>query len=79
MVLNVGSIKPEILDKFNQDEYADLYADRLFLPEGLNNPQGKVDAMRRQALENARRQEALQQTLPAVTQSAKNVGLKVNQ
>ena len=56
----------KIWDKANVDMYADIMEDRLFLPEGLNNPQGKVDAMRQQAQAAAKKQQMLEQTLPAV-------------
>ena len=73
MVSTVGQIKPEILQKFNTDKLADLYEDRLYLPSGLNHPQGKVDAMREQAQREMNRQRALEQTLPAVAKAAKDV------
>jgi len=79
MIGAVAPLDPSILDKANLDKLADLYEDRLFLPAGLNNPQGKVDAMRRQAEEQARRQQQLTETLPAVASAAKDVGIKVNQ
>lgn len=72
MIGNVAQINPKILDKINIDKLADLYEDRLYLPSGLNNPQSKVDAMREQAAKDMRRQQDLQQTLPAVAKAAKD-------
>lgn len=72
MVANVSQIDPRILQKFNTDKLADLYEDRLYLPEGLNNPQSKVDAMRQQAQQEAQRQQALQETIPAMAKAAKD-------
>jgi hypothetical protein len=73
MVEQVGQIRPEIWDKANLDKLADLYEDRLFLPAGLNRPQAKVDAIRQQAQAQAQRQQMLEQTLPAVAKSAKDM------
>jgi len=72
MIGNVAQIDPKILDKLNTDKLADLYEDRLYLPSGLNNSQSKVDAMREQAQMQAQRQQALQETLPAVAKAAKD-------
>lgn len=72
MVTSVGQLNPKIWDKINLDKLADLYEDRLYLPSGLNNPQSKVDAMREQAAVEAKRQQALQETLPAVAKAAKD-------
>lgn len=76
MVSSVGQIQPKIWDKANLDKLADLYEDRLFLPEGLNNPQGKVDALRQQAQAAAQKQQMMQETIPALAGAAKDVGLK---
>ncbi len=75
----LSQIKPGALDKLDADVFADLLADRLFLPAGLNKDQSKVDAERQQAQANAQRQQLLQETLPALSSAAKNVGIKVNQ
>jgi hypothetical protein len=72
MIGNVAQIDPRILDKINTDKLADIYEDRLYLPSGLNNPQSKVDAMREQAQADAKRTQALEQTLPAVAKAAKD-------
>lgn len=79
MVMNVGQISPKMFDKANFDKLADLYEDRLFLPAGLNNPQGQVDALREQAMKQAQRQQMLQETLPAVAGAAKDIGLTIPQ
>ncbi len=73
MVGQVGQLDPRILQKINVDKLADLYEDRLYLPSGLNNPQNKVDAMREQAQMQQQRQQALQETLPAVAGAAKDL------
>ena len=72
-MMNVGQIDPRVMDKVNLDKLADIYEDRLYLPSGLNNPQSKVDAMREQAQAEAKRQQQLEQTLPAVAKAAKDV------
>lgn len=72
MIGNVGQIDPKVLDKINTDKLADLYEDRLYLPSGLNHPQNKVDAMREQAQMQRQRQQALQETAPAVAKAAKD-------
>lgn len=72
MISNVAQINPSVLDKINLDKLADLYEDRLYLPAGLNNPQSKVDAKREQAAMEMKRQQALQETLPAVAKAAKD-------
>ena len=72
MIANVAQIDPKILDKANLDKLADLYEDRLYLPSGLNNPQDKVDAQREQSMREAKRQQALEQTIPAVAKAAKD-------
>lgn len=73
MVANVAQIDPRVLDKANLDRLCDLYEDRLYLPAGLNNEQGKVEAKREQAQMEARRQQVLQETLPAVAGAAKDM------
>jgi hypothetical protein len=72
MVANVAQIDPRILDKANLDKLADLYEDRLYLPAGLNNQQNKVDAKREQAQAEMKRQQALQETIPAMAKAAKD-------
>jgi hypothetical protein len=72
-MMGVAQINPAVLDKVNLDKFADIYEDRLYLPSGLNNPQDKVEAMREQAKMEEQRQQALQQTLPAVAGAAKDL------
>jgi hypothetical protein len=79
MINNVGQIQPKIFDKLNLDKLADLYEDRLFLPAGLNNAQARVDAIRQQAYMQQQRQQALEQTIPALAGAAKDVGLQMPQ
>lgn len=79
MIGNVAQINPAILDKANLDKLADLYEDRLYLPAGLNNPQSKVEAMREQARRAQQRQQALQETLPAVAGAAKDMSSLIPQ
>lgn len=73
MVEQVGQLRPQIWDKVNTDELADIYEDRLFLPAGLNNAQSKVDAQREQAQQQQQRQQALQETIPALAGAAKDM------
>jgi hypothetical protein len=73
MIGQVGQIDPRILQKINTDKLADLYEDRLYLPSGLNNPQDKVEAMREQAQMEMKRQQALQETLPAMAGAMKDM------
>lgn len=72
MVASVAQMDPRILDKANLDKLADIYEDRLYLPSGLNNPQDKVDAMREQAKKEAQRNQAMQETIPALAKAAKD-------
>jgi hypothetical protein len=73
MVSNVGQMNPAIWDKINLDKLCDLYEDRLFLPSGLNNSQSKVEAKREQANAEMKRQQQLQETIPAMAKAAKDV------
>lgn len=73
MIASVAQIDPRVLDKANLDKLADLYEDRLYLPSGLNNPQDKVDAKREAAQREMQRQQALQETLPAVAGAMKDM------
>ena len=72
-MMAVAQLDPRVFQKVNLDKLADLYEDRLYLPSGLNNPQGKVDAMREQAAQQAQQKAMLEQTLPAVAGAAKDV------
>lgn len=73
MIEAVGQVKPEILDKLNTDKLADIYADRLYLPAGLNNPKSVVDAKRQQAQAMAQRQQMLNEHIPALAGAAKDM------
>lgn len=72
MVERVAQLNPSIWDKANLDKIADVYQDRLFLPEGINRPQEEVDAKRQQAQMQQMRQQMLEQTLPAVAKAGKD-------
>jgi hypothetical protein len=74
MIMEVGQVRPEIFDKINLDKFADLYEDRLYLPAGLNEAQARVDAKRQQAMAMAQRQQAMQETLPAMAGAMKDLG-----
>lgn len=72
--LQVASqMDPSVLQKGNLDRIADLYEDRLYLPAGVNREQGKVDALREKQAMDMQRQQALTETLPAISQSVKNL------
>lgn len=73
MVEKVGQLNPQIWDKANLDKLADLYEDRLFLPAGLNRPQSDVDARREAQAAAQKRQQLLEQTLPAAAGAAKDL------
>ncbi len=73
MVETVGQLNPKVWDKANLDKLCDIYEDRLFLPAGLNNPQAKVDALRQQAQMQQQRQQAMEQTIPAMAGAAKDL------
>lgn len=81
MVEQLGQLPggAHIWDKANLDKLADLYEDRLFLPAGLNNPQGKVDAMRQQAMAMQQKQQMMEKTIPAMAGAAKDIGLQAKQ
>lgn len=69
LVMNIGSIasfKPEILDKFDADEYADIYSDMLGVDPRLIVPDAKVALIRKG---RAEAQQAAAQAA-AVEQSA---------
>lgn len=63
--------------KFNTDKYADILADRLYIPAGLNRDQSEVERDRQQAAMQIQQQQMLQETLPAMAGAAKDVGLGV--
>lgn len=72
MIQNVGQLDPSVLQKFNADKFADIYEDRLYLPEGINRDQAEVDQMRQQAQAAAQRQQALTEMIPAMAGAAKD-------
>lgn len=76
---NIASIDPRIFDKVNLDKFADLYEDRLYLPEGLNRNQADVDAHRQRMEQAAARKEELSETVPALAGAAKDLGIQVQQ
>lgn len=60
----IASVKPEVLDKFDSDEWADIYADRLGIDPDLVVPGEQVAIIRQQraeAMAEQQRQMALQQ------------------
>lgn len=61
MVTQVGQVNPAIWQKANVDELADIYADRLYLPAGLNRDQATVDADREKAQAMAQRQQKIEE------------------
>lgn len=63
MMANLANVAPGLLEKVNFDKYADIYADRLYLPAGLNREQSEVDAQRE-------RQQAMQQREMQLQQAA---------
>lgn len=77
MVGSVAQMNASVLQKVNLDKLADLYEDRLYLPEGLNRGQEAVEVMREQAQAEARRKEELE-ALTQVSAAAKNMS-SVNQ
>lgn len=75
MITNVAQVDPRILDKANLDKFADLYEDRLYLPQGLNRPQDEVDARREKNAQDAARQQALTEQIPAMAGAQKDLAL----
>lgn len=71
MVQGVGQLEPSIWDKVNLDKLCDLYEDRLFLPEGLNNPQNKVDKIREARQQQQQRQQMME-NMPGLAGAAKD-------
>jgi hypothetical protein len=61
MITQVGQVNPTIWQKANVDELADIYADRLYLPAGLNRDQATVDADREKAQAMAQRQQKIEE------------------
>ncbi len=69
----------QIVDKFDLDKYADLTADRLYVPAGLNRDQKVTDGIREKREADAARQVQIQENIPAMAQAAKNMGVQVKQ
>ena len=74
---NVAQMNPDVLFKVDVDKYADLYQNRLYLPEGLNRSQDAADKLKQQAIQAKQKQQEME-TLTQASQAAKNVGIKVN-
>ena len=72
---NLGAIaqyKPEILDKFDADQWADIYADALGVSPDLIIPSDKAALVRQQRAQAAQQQMAAEQALQQ-TQAVKNL------
>ena len=67
----VAGIKPEVLDKFNADRWADLYADSLGIDAQLIVPAKTVEIIRQQRAE-AQRQQAQMEQAQAMAATAKD-------
>jgi hypothetical protein len=72
-MLNVAQVKPEVLDKFDADEWADIYADNLGIDPALIIPGQQVVLIRQQRA-RAQEQAAQQQAMLMASQVAANVG-----
>ena len=75
-VNNLGAIaqfKPDVLDKFDSDKWADQYADMLGVSPDLIVPQDKVDQMRKQRAQ-AQAQAAKQQQANMAADTAQKLG-----
>lgn len=75
-VSNLGAIaqfKPDILDKFDSDKWADQYSDMLGVSPDLIVPDDQVQKIR-QARAKAQAQQAQQEQLAQASQTAKNLG-----
>lgn len=70
---NLAGIFPQIRDKVNLDRYADLYENRLYLPEGLNRPQAEVEALRESNQAQAERMQLMTEALPAMAGAAADI------
>ena len=67
----VAGIKPEVLDKFNADRWADLYADSLGIDAQLIVPAKTVEMIRQQRAE-AQQQQAQMEQAQAMAATAKD-------
>lgn len=69
----IASFKPDVLDKFNSDEWADAYSDMLGVAPNLIVA-GKEVAIIRQQRAQAQAQAAQQEQMNLASQTAKNLG-----
>lgn len=72
-IANVSAFAPGILDKLNVDLLADTYADRLYIPAGINRSDKDVAARREQAAQEQARQKQLNETIPGLAGAAKDL------
>lgn len=70
--MQIAQLNPEAWRNINLNKLAEIYEDRYQLPAGLNNSTSIVEAMVKQAEEQAKRQQALE-ALPAAAQASKNI------
>lgn len=63
MMMQVAQIDPNILKKVDLFKYADIYADRLYLPAGLSRDQGEVDAAIEQEQAMQQRNQQIEQAM----------------
>ena len=76
MVQNLSQIDPTVLQfKFNAHKFADVYEDRLYIPEGINRDEGEAQALQQQAQAQARRQQAMTEMLPAAATAVKDLSM----
>lgn len=71
-VARVASVKPEVLDIFDADEFMRIYGDRSSAPSKLFLPPEKVAAIR-QAKAQAMQAQRMQQAIPAAADTAKTL------
>lgn len=70
---NIATFKPDVLDKFNSDAWADAYADMLGIAPDLIVANADV-AIIRQNRAQAQQEAAMQEQLNMASQTAKNLG-----
>lgn len=58
---NLATVKPEVLDKFDQDEAVDIYADMVGVPPKLIVPDEDVQAMRQERAQQIKQQQMMEQ------------------
>lgn len=69
----IAQFKPDILDKFDSDKWADEYSDMLGVSPDLVVPQDQVDQIRQQRAQAQQKQQQMEQ-LASASQTAKNLG-----